>query len=164
MYLRVPEPDSFVLAANFGSIGLGLGTAIGGAIARPDRLAVLVVGDGGLLMSIPELESAVRLGVRLVVVVVNDAAYGAEVHSLRAQGLAADTARFPETDFVALARGFGARAMTVRTPADVKAAAELARDLAGPLVLDVKVDPDLVAPWYRAAKLQAPLPPRANGS
>jgi thiamine pyrophosphate-dependent acetolactate synthase large subunit-like protein len=167
MYLAVPEPDSFVLAANFGSIGLGLGTAIGGVLARPDRLGVLVVGDGGLLMSISELESAVRLGVRLVVVVVNDAAYGAEVHSLRAQGLAVDTAQFPETDFVTLAHGFGATAMTVCTPADVKAAGEIAHGIDGPLVLDVKVDPDLVAPWYRAAKLQTtsrplPLPPNAS--
>ena len=155
MYFTVLEPDSFVLAANFGAIGLGLGTAIGGAIARPDRLCVLVVGDGGLLMSVPELESAVRNGVPMVVVVVNDAAYGAEVHSMRGLGLAVDTAQFPDTDFVALARGFGADGVTVRTAADVKAVGDRVRDLTGPLVLDVKVDADLVAPWYRAAKIDA---------
>jgi thiamine pyrophosphate-dependent acetolactate synthase large subunit-like protein len=156
MYFDVPEPDAFALAANFGSIGLGLGTAIGAAVARPDRLCLLVVGDGGLLMSLPELESAVRNRVRLVVAVVNDAAYGAEVHSMRAQGLDADAARFPETDFVRLATGLGARGVAVTSVAELKQVAELVSDLDGPLVVDMKVDPDLVAPWFLAAKPAAP--------
>jgi thiamine pyrophosphate-dependent acetolactate synthase large subunit-like protein len=156
MYFDVPEPDAFALAANFGSIGLGLGTAIGAAVARPDRLCLLVVGDGGLLMSLPELESAVRNRVRLVVAVVNDAAYGAEVHSMRAQGLDADAARFPETDFVRLATGLGARGVAVTSVAELKQVAELLSDLDGPLVVDMKVDPDLVAPWFLAAKPAAP--------
>jgi thiamine pyrophosphate-dependent acetolactate synthase large subunit-like protein len=162
MYLGVPEPDAFALAANFGSIGLGLGTAIGAAVARPDRLALLIVGDGGLLMSLPELESAVRHRVRLVVAVVNDAAYGAEVHSMRANGLPVDTAQFPETDFVRLAEGLGARGVAVRSVAELKAVGELLPGLQGPLVVDLKVDPDLVAPWYLAAKPASPaVPPRS---
>ena len=158
MYFAVPEPSSFVLAANFGSIGLGLGTAIGAAVARPDRLAVLVVGDGGLLMSLPELETAFREQVRLLVVVVNDAAYGAEVHSMRAAGLQVDTAQFPETDFVTLAKGFGVHGITVRTVADLDQVVDRVVDLRGPLVVDLKVNPDLVAPWYRAAKINVAAP------
>ena len=160
-YLDVPEPDSFVLAANFGSIGLGLATAIGGALARPDRLPVLVAGDGGLLMSIAELETAARYHLPLVVIVLNDAAYGSEVHALRAGGLPPDTAQFPETDFVQLAEGFGATGVTVRALADVD---EVGRRLPGldrPLLVDVKVDPDLVAPWFRNAKLAA-APPQSR--
>lgn len=163
-YLDVPEPDSFVLAANFGSIGLGLATSIGGALARPDRLPVLVVGDGGLLMSIAELETAVRYRVPLVVVVLNDAAYGSEVHALRASGLPPQTARFPDTDFARLAAGFGATGLTVRDLGDVERAGDLINNLDGPLVLDVKIDPDLVAPWFRAAKLRGPASAKAAGA
>jgi acetolactate synthase I/II/III large subunit len=163
-YLDVPDPDSFVLAANFGSIGLGLATAIGGALARPDRLPVLVVGDGGFLMSIAELETAVRYQVPLVVVVLNDGAYGSEVHALRASGLPTQTAQFPDTDFVRLAAGFGAAGLTVRDLTDLEYAADLISGLDGPLVLDVKIDPDLVAPWFRAAKLRSAAPAWATAS
>jgi thiamine pyrophosphate-dependent acetolactate synthase large subunit-like protein len=97
----------------------------------------------------------VRYQVPLVIVVLNDAAYGSEVHALRASGLSAQTAQFPDTDFVRLAAGFGAAGLTVRDLADLERAGELIRRLDRPLVLDVKIDPDLVAPWFRAAKLRA---------
>lgn len=156
-YLDVLEPGSFVLAANFGSLGLGMASAIGGALARPDLLPVLVVGDGGLLMSIAELETAMRYRVPLVVVVLNDAAYGSEVHALRASGLPPETARFPDTDFARLAAGFGAVGITVRDLAALDRVAGIVSELDRPLILDIKIDPDLVAPWFRSAKLAAPL-------
>jgi thiamine pyrophosphate-dependent acetolactate synthase large subunit-like protein len=155
-YLDVPEPESFVLAANFGAIGLSLGTAIGAALARPDRVCVAVAGDGGLLMSIADLETAVRYHVPMLVLVLNDAAYGAEVHSLRSQGLPVDTAQFPDTDFARLAEGFGAQGLTVAEVTDLAAVARAAANLTGPLVVDIKIDPDLVANWYHTAKLGPP--------
>jgi thiamine pyrophosphate-dependent acetolactate synthase large subunit-like protein len=155
-YLSVPEPDSFALAANFGSIGLGLATAIGGGIGRPDRLPVLIVGDGGLHMSIAELDTAVRVGRPMVIVVLNDAAYGSEVHVMRAAGLDPSSAQFPETDFAALAVGFGAAGLTVADLSDLGELPARLAELRGPLVIDAKIDRELVAPWYRVAKLAAP--------
>ncbi len=79
-YLRVPDEHGFCFTQGFQSIGLGLATAIGAALARPDRLAVAALGDGGALMGVAELETVVRLGLPMVVVVYDDRGYGAEVH------------------------------------------------------------------------------------
>ena len=108
MYLRVPDPQGFVFTQAFQSIGLGLASGIGAAIARPDRLTVACLGDGGALMALPELETLARLRLPMLVVVYNDAAYGAEVHHFGPQGLPLELVRFPDTDFAALARAAGA--------------------------------------------------------
>ena len=79
-YLAVPDASGFCFTQAFQSIGLGLATAIGAALARPDRLPVAALGDGGFLMGIAELETAVRLGLGMLVVVYDDAGYGAEFH------------------------------------------------------------------------------------
>src|SRR5690606_12107240 len=67
-HLSVPDEFGFCFTQAFQSIGLGLGTAIGAATARPDRLPVLGTGDGGFLMAVSELETAVRLRIPLVVI------------------------------------------------------------------------------------------------
>ena len=79
-YLAVPDEAGFCFTQAFQSIGLGLATGIGAALARPDRLAVAALGDGGALMAAAELETVVRLGLPMVVVVYDDRGYGAEVH------------------------------------------------------------------------------------
>uniref|UniRef100_UPI002493B35E thiamine pyrophosphate-binding protein n=1 Tax=Litoreibacter halocynthiae TaxID=1242689 RepID=UPI002493B35E len=77
--ISAPDPHSFVVTANFGSIGLGLAEAIGAGVAAPDRPVVVFSGDGGFMMGgINEFNTAVRLGLDLVVIVANDSAYGAE--------------------------------------------------------------------------------------
>jgi thiamine pyrophosphate-dependent acetolactate synthase large subunit-like protein len=78
MYLAVPDEAGFCFTQAFQSIGLGLASAIGAAIARPDRLAVAALGDGGALMGVAELETVVRLGLAMVVVAYDDEACGAE--------------------------------------------------------------------------------------
>src|SRR5439155_13537235 len=75
VYLRVPDELGFCFAQAFQSIGLGLASGIGAALAQPDRLGVVGTGDGGLLMAIAELETAVRLGIPLLVAVYDDAAF-----------------------------------------------------------------------------------------
>src|ERR671920_184146 len=79
MYLSVPDFKGFVFPNAFQSVGLGLASGIGAAVARPDRLCVAAVGDGGALMSFGELETAARYRLPMLVVVYNDSAYGAEV-------------------------------------------------------------------------------------
>lgn len=157
-HLRVPDEFGFCFTQAFQSIGLGLGTALGAATARPDRIPVLGTGDGGFLMAVSELETAVRLELPLVVVVYNDAAYGAEVHHFApgAKDPAADpgldTVVFPDTDFAALARGYGASGVTVRTVEDLDGVVDwLAAERSGPLVVDAKITSDGGAWWLAEA-------------
>jgi thiamine pyrophosphate-dependent acetolactate synthase large subunit-like protein len=149
-YLAVPDEYGYCLTQGFQSIGLGLATAIGAALARPDRLPVAALGDGGCLMSVAELDTAVRLGLPLLVVVYNDEAYGAEVHHFTGQDH--DTVRFPETDIAAIGAGFGAAALTVREVADldgVTAWLDGPRDR--PLLVDAKITSDGGSWWLAEA-------------
>ncbi|WP_167475529.1 thiamine pyrophosphate-binding protein [Nocardia arthritidis] len=149
-YLDVPDHFGFCFTQGFQSIGLGLATAIGAALARPDRLAVAALGDGGALMSAAELETVVRLGIPLLAVVYNDHAYGAEVHHFTDADL--DTVTFPDTDIAALARGAGFDAATVRTVTDLGIVPEwLAGQRDRPLLLDAKIASDGGAWWLSEA-------------
>ena len=140
MFLDVPDESGFCFTQAFQSVGLGLATGIGAALARPDRLPVAALGDGGALMGAAELETVVRLGVPMVVVVYDDAAYGAEVHHFGPDGHPLDTVRFPETDFAAIGRGHGFEAVTVRERGDLDGvAAWLAGPRSAPLLVDAKV-------------------------
>jgi thiamine pyrophosphate-dependent acetolactate synthase large subunit-like protein len=152
MYLDVPDPRAWVFVNGFQAVGLGLGAAIGAAVARPDRPTVAVLGDGGLFLALAELETAARIGARLLVVVYDDAAYGAEVHHFGPMGHDLDIVRFPDADLAALARAAGVAAITVREPADLDPlAAWLAAEAPGPLLVDAKVDPTIRADWLAEA-------------
>jgi thiamine pyrophosphate-dependent acetolactate synthase large subunit-like protein len=152
MYLRVPDAQGFAFTQAFQAVGLGLATAIGAAIARPDRLTVAALGDGGALMALPELETVARLGLRMLIVVYNDDAYGAEVHHFGPHGAPLDLVRFPDTDFAALGRAVGLTAATVRTAADLRAVTDwLATPAAPAMIIDAKVVPTIVAEWLEEA-------------
>ncbi|HJZ42880.1 MAG TPA: thiamine pyrophosphate-binding protein, partial [Hyphomicrobiaceae bacterium] len=148
-YFRVPDARASCLSHSFQSVGLGLASAIGLGLANPGRLVVLGTGDGGMLMSLADLETAIRLGLRMCILVYNDASYAAEVHYFRRHGYSVDIVRFPDTDFAAIARGHGARAVTVRTLGDLEAVnAWVADGAPGVLVIDGKINPDLEADWH----------------
>jgi thiamine pyrophosphate-dependent acetolactate synthase large subunit-like protein len=148
-YFRVQSPRASCLSHSFQSVGLGLPSAIGLAIANPGKLAVLGAGDGGFLMSMADMETAVRLGLRLCIMVYNDASYAAEVHYFGKQGFSTDIVKFPDTDFVAIAKGYGARGATVRTLADLEPVkAWVAEGSPGVFVIDGKINPHLEADWH----------------
>ena len=152
MFLDVPDEYGFCFTQAFQSVGLGLATAIGAALARPDRLPVAALGDGGALMGASELETVVRLGLPMVVVVYDDAAYGAEVHHFGPDGHPLDTVQFPETDIAAIARGYGFEAVTVRNVRDLGAVeAWLDGVRAAPLLVDAKVRRDEPSWWLEEA-------------
>jgi thiamine pyrophosphate-dependent acetolactate synthase large subunit-like protein len=151
MYLSVPDPRAFVFTQAYQSVGLGLSSALGAAVAHPDRLTVAALGDGGALMSLPEFETAARLGPPLLAVVYNDAAYGAEVHHFAPMGEPVDLARFPDTDFAALARAAGGAGCTVRTRADLAALVPWLDQPRGLYVVDAKVTADFAAAWLEEA-------------
>jgi acetolactate synthase I/II/III large subunit len=152
MYLSVPDQDGFTFTQAFQSVGLGLGSAIGSAIARPDRLTVAALGDGGFLMAAGELETAVRLGLPMVIVVYDDEAYGAEVHHFGPDGYPLDTVQFPAADLAAIGRGYGCAGVTVRGPEDLGPVADwLAGNRDQPLVIDAKVVASHGAWWLEEA-------------
>jgi len=152
-YLSVPDENGFCFTQAYQCIGLGLGTAIGAALARPDRLPVLGTGDGGFHMGLSELDTAVRLGLPLVVIVYNDAAYGAEVHHFGPEGHTdMETVRFPDSDIAAIGRGFGCAGVTVRSADDLGAVREwLTGPRATPLVIDAKIADDGGSWWLADA-------------
>jgi thiamine pyrophosphate-dependent acetolactate synthase large subunit-like protein len=149
-YLQVPDEHGFCFTQGFQSIGLGLATAIGAAVARPDRLAVAALGDGGALMGVAELETVVRQRIPMVVVIYDDRGYGAEVHHFTGADLS--TVQFPETDIAAIGRGFGFDAVTVRAPADLAGvAAWVAGPRSAPLLVDAKIASDGGSWWLAEA-------------
>jgi thiamine pyrophosphate-dependent acetolactate synthase large subunit-like protein len=152
MYLSVPDEAGFCFTQAFQSIGLGLASAVGAAVARPDRLAVAALGDGGALMGVSELETVVRLGIPMVVVIYDDEAYGAEVHHFGPDGDPLDTCRFPPADIAAIGRGFGLEGVTVRGAGDLGAVRGwLEGPRERPLLIDAKVTSSHGSWWLEEA-------------
>jgi thiamine pyrophosphate-dependent acetolactate synthase large subunit-like protein len=152
MFLTVPDARAWVFPNGFQAVGLGLGNAIGAAIARPDRPTVAAIGDGGAFMALAELETAARLRCKLLVLIYDDSAYGAEVHHFRPMGHDVSRVQFPDADLAALATAAGCRAVTVRHTDDLHVVTDWLEDAEPqPLVLDAKVNPDICADWLAEA-------------
>ena len=146
-FLSVPGPDHFKLTTDFASIGIGFGTALGFAKARPDSTTILVIGDGGFLMTMGELETAAREDLPLIIVLMNDCAYGAELHLLKMQQLPISKSVFPDVDFAPVAEAFGFRTATIRSLDDLRALAPLLANPEEPIFLDCKINADVAAPF-----------------
>lgn len=151
MYMCVPSPRAFHFTAEFGSIGMSLGTAIGAAVGRPDRLSIAAICDGALMMTLGEIETAVRVGMPMVIVVINDGGYGAEIHKLRAMGLPLGSSVFDNPDFSDVARSLGALGRIVRTTEDLADLVDVVNGLDGPLVIDLRVTRSVMGGWYESA-------------
>jgi len=152
MFWSVPDEAGFCFTQAFQAIGLGLASAIGAAVARPDRLAVAALGDGGALMGVSELETVARLGLPMAVVVYDDEAYGAEVHHFGPDGDPLDVVRFPPADIAAIGRGFGFDGVTVREVADLTPVRDwLAGARERPLLIDAKVTSEHGSWWLEEA-------------
>ena len=146
-YLSVPGPDHIKMASDFASIGMGFGTALGFACGTPDRVTVLVLGDGSFLMTLGELETVAREDIPLVIVVMNDCAYGAELHYLKMRGMPVVKAVFPDIDYAPVAEAFSFQGATVRTLDELRALAPMLRKPEGPILLDCKINAAIAAPF-----------------
>jgi thiamine pyrophosphate-dependent acetolactate synthase large subunit-like protein len=143
--------EKFLTIREFGAIGNGISFAMGVAAARPDRTVVLFDGDGSLMMHVQELETIRRHGLRILTVVMNDGAYGSEVHKLRSEGMIEDGSVFGYCDFAGIARGFGLAGRTFKKLDDLpKALAEFAAS-GGAAVWDFHVSDKVVSPTIRRA-------------
>lgn len=140
-YLDRNRAGDFTTMTGFGSIGLALAAGTGAATARPDEQVVVLAGDGGFMMNASELSTAVREGLRLLVLVFNDGAYGAEYMKLITEGFDAKLSYNQWPDLAQVARGLGAEAHTVQTVDDVGALVQVVADMHGPVVVDIRLDP-----------------------
>ncbi len=133
----------------FGCIGQTLPTGIGISVALEGKPLALFEGDGGAMQNIQELDTASRLGLKLLHIILNDEGLGAEYQKARAKGYDPKLATIRSPDFGAVARGFGCRGRVARTLAEVEAgiAEFMAGD--GPMVLDVRISRNVVALTYR---------------
>ena len=152
MYWPVASPDRMMMIGTaFQSIGMGFPSVPGAALAKPDSTIVLTTGDGGGLMALADLESAVRVaGGRGLAVVWNDAAYGAEVNLYGLKGLAQAPMLIPEVDFAGFATAVGAEGVIVRSLADLdRLASWTAQDAASRpfLLLDCRISGSVIAPY-----------------
>jgi acetolactate synthase I/II/III large subunit len=138
-YLSASEPGAFLLTHDYGSVGAAVGIALGAAVARPDHLTVLAIGDGGLMMALADLDTAVRYNMALLVIVVNDGAFGQEVQHLDRAGLPRDVALYDNPSFAQVGEALGGSGIGVTTLEDLDGLDERLRGLSSLLVLDCAV-------------------------
>ncbi|WP_250004815.1 thiamine pyrophosphate-dependent enzyme [Actinoplanes sp. M2I2] len=146
-HIQVPDPQSFIFPENFGSIGTGMGAAIGAAAARRPRPVVLVCGDGGFMHGgVGEFNTAVRLGLDVIVVVCNDGGYGAEHVQFTDRGLDPSLSLFDWPDLVAVAEALGGDGVTVRHLDDLPLVAKAIDTRNRPLLIDLRLDVNHMTP------------------
>ena len=135
------DPLTFRQTLDFVAVGMGIGTAIGAAIARPQLATVLTVGDGGLAMTLGDIEPLVHFEHPIIVVVYNDSAYGAELHLLDLESRPHDIAILEEVDFARVAQGMGIEGITVRSIDELRQLAPMLQQRDRSIVIDCKLNP-----------------------
>ena len=149
--MRGYRAENYHAIREFAAIGNGISHAIGVAAAKKNGKVVLFDGDGSFLMHIQELEMIQRHGLKILVVINNDGAYGSEIHKLRADGIDDSGSIFGRTDLAAIARGFGLRGNTIRTLDEIGPlfAAYAAQDTAE--LWNIEISDQVVNPGTRRA-------------
>ncbi|MGE3913277.1 MAG: thiamine pyrophosphate-binding protein, partial [Chloroflexota bacterium] len=147
IFMRKPRKITWTINT-FGCIGQALPTGIGAATALNGEPIAVVDGDASVLMHAPELDTAARLGVKLLVAVFNDEALGAEYQKFVSKKMDARASVITTPDLGAVARAFGCRGMQARTLDEVQQGIDefLAGD--GPMVLDIRVSRSVISVPY----------------
>lgn len=141
-------PADSIMGCDFATIGLGVPMGIGTAqfledrkrTGEEERTAITICGDGGFMMSLQELETAVRHEIPLVVVVGNDSSLGSEYHHLGAQGGPADVARLSTPSLADVATALGAEGHTATSVEELEAVADRLQNPDGPVVVECIID------------------------
>lgn len=143
----VYKPRTFITPGYQGTLGWGLATALGVKAAMPNTPVVAISGDGGFMFNVQELATAVQHHIPIVVVLMNDGAFG---NVLRTQnedfGNRRIASNLTNPDFVKLAESFGALGLRAKTPAELKQALRTAFRSGQPTIIDVPVGP-MPSPW-----------------
>lgn len=134
------EPNTVIISNGFASMGIALPGAIAASLVHPERRVVALCGDGGLLMNVQELETAVRLRARVTVVVWRDDGYGLIDWKQRNEFGRPFGVTFGNPDFVALARSFGMPAFRPASSAELAGSLADALAVDGPALVEVPID------------------------
>jgi thiamine pyrophosphate-dependent acetolactate synthase large subunit-like protein len=151
MYWPIASPERLIMVGTaYQTIGIGFPTVAGVAAAAPGTTTVLSTGDGGGLMALADLETAIRTSPSNVIVVWNDGAYGAEVHLYGAMGLDEAPMLIPDIDFAGVATALGAQGVQVHRLEDLEALrAWTAAGAQGTILLDCRISRSVVAEYQR---------------
>lgn len=142
-------PSRYHFTYEFGAIGQALPTGIGVAVAEDADGAVIIEGDGSLLMNVQELETLARHKLPVLLIVINDGAYGAEYHKLPLSGCDANLAVFGWTNFAPIAEGFGIQAHCPSSLDDVRSVIEQFHANPVPTLVDIRIDYRVVSPQFK---------------
>ena len=150
-FIDLKPGQDFLRAA--GSLGWGLPAAIGAKLGAPERPVVVFSGDGGFWYHFPELETAVRWNVPIIVIVNNNSSLnqgiGEEIAARdgKLEGRHGDVWRFNNTNFAEVAKSLGAEGIRVEKPDEIRPAFERALERGRPCVIDVVTDDLAEAPY-----------------
>lgn len=144
-YYKYKEPRTFLTSGGLGTMGYGLGAAIGAKMGRPDKTVVNIAGDGCFRMNMNEIATAVRCGKPLVQIVLNNHVLGMvrQWQTLFYDHRYSHTVLNDAVDFVKISEGMGAKAIRVTKMEEVEPALKEALASDGPVVLDCWIDQDL---------------------
>jgi len=138
--LHVHRPAGFLYPTGQGTLGYGLPAAIGACLAEPDARVIALMGDGGVMFTLPELATAARLGLALPIVVVDNGGYGEIRNEMDDRGDAVHAVALGAVDFPAIARAMGCNGYVVNDPAELTAAVEQAFAADRPTLLHIFED------------------------
>lgn len=134
------HPNTVLLDNALATMGAGLPSAMAVSMLCPDRRVMAICGDGGFMMNSQEMETAIRLGLNLVVLVLNDGSYGMIRWKQQQAGFSDWGLEFRNPDFVAYAESYGAAARRVGNAEEVVPVLEQAFDAGGVHLIDVAID------------------------
>ena len=143
-YLRRYYPRTYISAINLGSMGFAFPAALGAKAARPEAPVICLIGDGDFMMSLPDLETAVRNGFNTVTVILNNFGYHAPKR-FQQLNFGTDFGNdYMNPDFAKVAADFGAVGRTVEKPGEIVDLIKEAMICEKPTVIDVRIDPNII--------------------
>lgn len=144
-YLKIERPRKFMVSANFGAMGFALPAALAAKAIHPERRAICVAGDGEIMMTIQELETAEREDLGVKIFVINDNSFGVLSNEQKVSGEETYGTEHGNPDFVKLAESFGIEGKKIKRPEEIRVLDEvLPHD--DPSLVEVVVDPDEIPP------------------
>ena len=143
-YLRFDRSHRYRVSTAVGAMGHAVTGVVGAALAKKGK-AVAIVGDGAMLMN-SEVNTAVKYNLPAVWIVLNDGRYNMCHQGMATLGLTGGDAIFPQVNFARLARSLGADGIQIERELDLAMALHKALDSPEPFIVDVLIDPDILAP------------------
>jgi len=140
------KPNTLILDNALASMGAGLPSAMAVNLVYPDRKVVTVCGDGGFMMNSQELETAVRLGLNLTAIILNDEAYGMIKWKQEDMGFADFGLDYKNPDFIMYAESFGAKGFRPENDREFQEILDQCLQTEGVKVIDLPVDYSLNHP------------------